>query len=105
MAIVDVTARLGAVSFAPANEYEEILQNVRTILTTTKYSVPLDRGFGIDANLIDTPIDYAQAKLTAEIIDAIRRYEPRVSVSKVSFAGNGVDGKLIPTVRVVINDD
>ena len=104
MAIVDVTVSLGDVSFAPVNEYEEILQNVRTILTTTKYSVPLDRDFGIDANLIDTPIDYAQAKLTAEIIDAIRRYEPRVSVSKVTFSGNAEDGQLIPTVKVVINE-
>lgn len=105
MPTVDITAVLDSVSFAPGSRYEEILQNVRTILTTAKYSVPLDRGFGINADFVDMPIDYAKARLTAEIIDAIRRYEPRVSVSKVFFAGDGADGKLIPTVRVVINDD
>ena len=36
MQIIDVTAELEGVSFAPGNELEEILQNVRTILTTMR---------------------------------------------------------------------
>lgn len=102
MQIVDVTAELKEISFSPTNEVEEILQNVKTILTTTKYSVPLDRKFGINAEILDMPLPYIQAKLTAEIISAIQKYEPRVVVNKVIYNGDGQEGKLIPTVRVMI---
>ena len=102
MQAVDITAELGPVDFLPSTELKEILQNVRCILSITKYSVPLDRGFGIDGQILDMPIDYAQARLTAEIIDALRQYEPRVRVTKVTFDGDGEEGRLIPKVKVVI---
>lgn len=102
MEVLDVTATLGEIDFLPATELKEILQNVRTILTTVKASVPLDRGFGINADIVDKPVNYAQAQLTAEIIEVVERYEPRVRVSKVTFEGNGADGQLIPKVKVVI---
>ena len=42
----------GAINFAPASTAEEVIQNVRTILTTTVYSVPLDRNFGINPDML-----------------------------------------------------
>lgn len=101
MQIIDVTAELKGISFQPRNELEEILQNVRTILTTAKYTVPMDRGFGLDTAIVDMPMNFATAKLTAEIVAALRHYEPRVSVKKVTYKADG-DGKLVPTVRVAI---
>lgn len=47
------------------------------------------------------PINYVKAKLTAEIIEKVQKYEPRVKVLKVSYEENS-EGKLLPTVRVVI---
>ena len=41
-----VTTDAKTIDFAPATKIEEILQNVRTILGTVKFSVPLDREFG-----------------------------------------------------------
>lgn len=35
------------IDFAPSSEIAEILQNVRTILTTRLGSVPLERDFGL----------------------------------------------------------
>ena len=102
---IDVTASLVAIEFAPANTLTEILQNVRTILTTPKYSVPLDRDFGIDVTMLDEPMPVAQARLTAEIIAAVQQWEPRVQVTKVSYDGDiadGMDGILRPRVRVRI---
>jgi phage baseplate assembly protein W len=99
----DVTARREQIDFAPANAVTEIIQNVRTILATTKYSVPLDRLFGVDAVMIDKPMPKAIAVLQAEIITAVRRYEPRCRVTKVGFDGD-MDGKLIPRVRIKIDE-
>lgn len=98
--IVDVTAELDKVKLVPASEYEEILQNVRTIITTLKKTVPLDREFGINGDLVDLPIATAQAKLTGEIVAAVGRYEPRAKVVSVSYTGSETDGMLKPTVRI-----
>lgn len=90
------------VSFAPDTEVEEILQNVRTILSTIKGSVPLDRDFGVDASYLDRPINVAKAMLSSEIIKAIRNYEPRVTITAVDFTAN-LDGILKPKIEVSIN--
>ncbi|MFV0618109.1 GPW/gp25 family protein [Megasphaera sp. WILCCON 0056] len=89
------------IDIAPKNDVNEILQNVRTILATTKGTIPLDRGFGIDGSVIDMPTMQAQAYLTNEIFQAIRRYEPRVSIDNITFDGE-ITGKLIPKVVITI---
>lgn len=89
------------IDIAPKNDVNEILQNVRTILATTKGTIPLDREFGIDGSVIDMPTMQAQAYLTNEIFQAIRRYEPRVSIDNITFDGE-ISGKLIPKVVITI---
>ncbi len=101
---VDVTCRLEEIDFAPSSLVAEIVQNVRTIFTTAKYSVPLDRLFGVDAGITDKPTERAMAALTADIIGAIHRYEPRCRVVRVEFEGD-VDGILRPRVRVRIDEE
>ena len=84
----EVTAdQLSNIDFAPASELKEILQNVRTIISTVKCSVPLDRDFGVDAAYLDMPMPVAKAKASSEIIRAIRKYEPRVEVTKITWDG------------------
>jgi phage baseplate assembly protein W len=101
---LDITATLEQIDFAPASIVTEIMQNVRTIFTTMKYSVPLDRLFGVNAVMLDRPMPKAIAALQAEIITAIHKYEPRCQVTKVTFDGD-LDGKLVPTVRIKIDEE
>lgn len=103
MEIDILTASSEEINFAPATEAEEIAQNVRTIISTPKYSVPMDRLFGVDTEIIDRPTPKAMAQIQAEIIQAIRKYEPRCKVKKVTFEGNE-DGKLNVKVRVEIGE-
>lgn len=100
----DVTPGNG-IDFAPATELAEILQNVRTILSTPKFSVPLNREFGITAAWLDDPLPIAQARLTAEIITEVPRWEPRVKVTQVTFIESGQEGILIPNVKVRVADE
>ena len=90
------------ITFAPKSVYDEIAQNVKTICTTPKYSVPLDRSFGIDADFIDRPTPKAKTQIQVEIIQAIRKYEPRCKVVKVGFSED-MDGKLSVKVRIAFN--
>lgn len=100
----DVAMRLKEIDFAPKNRVVEIIQNVRIILSTSKYTVPLDREFGLDPSIVDLPMPAAQAKLTAEIIATVHRYEPRCRVVRVFYAGD-LDGRLEPTVRIRILEE
>ncbi|GEA17733.1 GPW/gp25 family protein [Moorella sp. E306M] len=96
----EVLATPGEIDFAPQSTLAEILQNVRTILTTPKYSVPLNREFGVTSTWLDDPLPVAQARLTAEIIAEVQRREPRVRVTQVTFEGDAQEGILRPKVRV-----
>lgn len=101
---VEVLTTQKEINFAPANLVEEVAQNVRTICTTSKYSVPLDRLFGVNAVIVDRPTPRAIAEMQAELIQAIRRFEPRCRVKKVSFDGD-IDGRLTAKVRIEILEE
>ena len=90
-----------AIDFAPNTEAEEILQNVLTICTTAKHTVPLDREFGVDGAFLDDPVSRVRAAYTQEVVRAVRKFEPRARVSRVEFSGD-IDGKVYPRVFVKI---
>lgn len=94
---------LSEIDFAPSDEYTEIYQNVKTLLSTIKFSVPLDRELGVNAEYVDKPTPKAMAMLSEEIIEAVGKYEPRAAVESISFDGDA-DGNLIPKVRITINE-
>lgn len=98
----DVTADLTQIDFG-ATGIAEILQNVKTILATPEYSCVMNRGFAWSPD-IDAPINIAQAKQTARIVSAIKKYEPRAQVVSVSYQGDALNGVLKPVVKVRIPD-
>lgn len=98
---------LKVVSFYPRTDLEEILQNVRTIIGTRRGTVPLDREFGISWDIVDRPINQARAAFSAEVVQQIRRYEPRAKVIRIELnenVGGAIDGKLEPRVVIGVNE-
>jgi phage baseplate assembly protein W len=91
------------ITLAPATLIEEVLQNISMILSTPKYSVPLDRNFGLSARFLDKPTPVAEARIIAEIIDAIEEYEPRAEIVNITFERDESIGKLVPRLEVEIN--
>ena len=92
---------LAAVDFAPQTQALEIIQNCQTILSTTKFSVPLDRDFGLDASFVDEPL--LAAKVESEIFTALKKYEPRVTIKQITWTADP-EGIIKPKVKVVINE-
>lgn len=88
------------INFA-ATAIDEVIQNVKTIITTPAGTVPFDRDLGIDWSLLDLPIREARAKLTVEYIDKVKKYEPRARVKQVDFEAN-TEGVLKPKVVIDI---
>ncbi len=102
--ILEINSIGPEINFAPANELEEIIQNVRTIVTTEKGSVPMYREFGISCEALDKPIASAQTLITAEIVAAVKRFEPRCNVVRVVYDGKETEGRLNVKVQVKIDD-
>lgn len=86
-----------------ASGVTEVIQNVRTIITTRKGTVPLDREFGIDFSLLDSPFPSARAKLQSEIFQQVKKYESRATIAEISFNNDPSTGKLNPTVKIEVN--
>lgn len=91
---------LQEISIEPQTTEEEIAQNVAVILATPKFSVPLDRGFGMNMNFLDKSVPAAKVLAIEDIMDAIEEGEPRVKVRKVDFLENDMMGRLVPVVEV-----
>lgn len=72
-----------------------IFQNIRMIIRTLSFSVPLDRAFAHDARYIDSPAPVETARLTSQLWDAIEKYEPRVEVDSIDFEYTDVKNQLI----------
>lgn len=67
-----------------ATEYEDIQQSISNILETPLGSNPLRPDFGSNVNLyIDWPTNRARPHLVRETVEAIKRWEKRVTVTKV----------------------
>lgn len=90
------------INFAPANEIEEIGQNIRMIVGTVKGEAPFARTFGIDASAQDEPDLVAQARFTGAALEAITEFEPRAAVDSIEFEQTDKEraaGRFVPVVR------
>jgi phage baseplate assembly protein W len=83
----------------------EVMQNVRTILTTRRGTVPLDRDFGISFEFLDSPINTTRAKAEQEIFLQLKKYEPRVVLKQIMWETDVLSGQILPTVKVEINQN
>jgi len=97
--IIEVNSK-STINFAPS-EREEIMQNVRTIITTMKKSIPMFREFGMD-KILDQPINIVQARITSQVADAIKRYEPRAKLISIDYNGIIIDGEFNPIVTIEV---
>lgn len=93
-----------ALSAKPAGVEEEIIQNVRVLLSSVKYDVPLARGMGLDTSYLHKPQPVAETLLYQAVADALEEYEPRCSLVNIEFEADALTGVIVPAVEVEINE-
>lgn len=98
-----IEVKPGRVNFAPQSEAEEVIQNVITICSTPRYSVPMDRAFGVDASLLDDPMTIVGAKYKSEVIQAVRKFEPRAKVKRIEFYRDSEGKEFHPKIWLELN--
>jgi len=77
-----------------AEGIQDVRQCIQIILTTRKGSDPLRPLFGSDIyRHIDKPVDVAAALISAEILDALNKWETRIIIKKLVYtiSGNRID--------------
>jgi phage baseplate assembly protein W len=88
-----------------ATGLRELAQNVKMIVTTWKGTLWLDRMFGIDPAIIDTPVNEIMAKLATDVTNEIHRQEPRVQVVSVTMEPSALErGEIIPLINLQVRD-
>lgn len=89
-----------------ATGLDEIFQNVRIILSTMAFSVPLDRAFAGGGEYIDRPSPFDAQRRMAAIVEGVEKYEPRVKVTGIAFtelaATDTMDGILAPVLQFTL---
>lgn len=103
-----ITVDSNNINLMPENYVEEIIQNIKVIVTTVIGNVPLDRKFGINGNVIDAAQPKGKSMLTINILESVQDYEPRVEISGIEFIEDvkGAEkGILIPKLEVKIKDE
>lgn len=78
---------------------EEISRCINNIINIPAGSIPLSRGLGINwSNLSKIPPDM-ENDVATEIVEKVEAYEPRVSVSEVTFT---YDNDGVATANIII---
>lgn len=69
-----------------AEGIDDLRQCIQIILTTSRGSDPFRPLFGSDIwKYIDSPVNTAVANISAEIIDCIGKWEPRIIIKKLVY--------------------
>lgn len=87
-----------------ATGLNEVLQNVRVIITTRIRQVQLDRRLGMSFNFVDAPMNWAQRMIIMDVCYALTHQEPRAVFKQINFAPSQAQpGRM--DVRLSVNVD
>lgn len=84
---------------------EDIIEKVSFLLTCVKGTIPMNRGIGLDPDIISAPAYIAQNLYTISAIELIEEFETRASVEEITFVESGGAGNMIPKVVLAYNGE
>ena len=102
MADVTLDSLPADIVFGVTDVVQQVMQNVKIIMTTRKGTQPLDRDFGISFDFVDSPIPTAMAMVEQEIFMAIKKYEPRAILKEITWSNDPAAGKVGPDVLIQV---
>lgn len=89
-----------------ATGLQGLYQEINTLLSTRKGSVPLDRDFGVSWDFVDSPINEAKPAIIAELVMQLQKYIPRIKVTGIEFESMpNLNGRLYPKIIFTIREE
>ena len=83
------------------SEILSIYESLTGRTLTQKYTVPMDRLLGMSGEALDEAVSRVRAKYKREVVEAVKKYEPRARVSAIDFRAD-LNGRIVPRIRVKI---
>lgn len=84
-------------------EIDDISRCLSNLYSTRAGSIPLNRDFGLSWSSLDMTTPDCQSDFALEVISKTDKYEPRVTVTEVTFE-TSADGKVVPTIHIEKGD-
>lgn len=94
---------LDDIRMMPESEKEEVLQCIKTIMTTTAGECPMCREIGISKDALHRRDITAKAMLTRDIFVAVQDQETRANLKTVDFSEAGNSGILNARLEVALD--
>lgn len=92
------------INYAPKSTIEEVATNVSMLLRVFKEEQPLNRDFSFDSDLIDKNITVVENKITSQLLQSFRKYEPRAVLKSTQIRMKDVynnDFEIILGIEVI----
>ena len=77
----------------------ELDRQLALLLSTREGTMPLDREFGLNMDVVDMPPEVAKSLYTAEVTEKVAKFIPTVRVQEVKWSSGG-QGNLIAKVVI-----
>lgn len=81
------------------NALAELDRQLALLLSTREGTMPLDREFGLNMDLVDMPPEVAKSLYTAEVTEKVAKFIPTVKVREITWDTGG-QGNLIAKVVI-----
>ena len=95
--------KLETVEIMPETTEDEIVQNLKTIISTTLGEAPMCRAVGVSPEAMHRSQNVAQVLLTRDIFTAIQDQETRAELRNVEFQDMEEWGVMAPVLEVELN--
>lgn len=92
--------KLETVEIMPENREDEIVQNIKTIVSTTLGEAPMCRDVGVSPEAMHRSQNVAEVLLTRDIYTAMQDQESRAELRNVSFRDMEEWGVMVPVLEV-----
>lgn len=90
------------IDLSPATVIEDVVQNIATILATTKGTIPYMRGFGRNRETEGRPMPVVKNMIVSDVFQQISDYEPRAILGEIRVEENEESDELNDILITVV---
>lgn len=79
---------------------KELARQAEVLMSTRKGSIPMDRDFGIDMDILSEPMSDIATDLMAELLEQFEKYIPALNVASVRISDATDQGTIKPIITL-----
>lgn len=79
---------------------KELVRQAEVLMSTRKGSIPMDRDFGIDMDILSEPMSDIATDLMTELLEQFEKYIPALKVASVRISDATDQGTIKPIITL-----